>query len=308
MRIEFQLTEADFAESQLGRPPGWPKLLLAVWPWLLFLLFALSPVLLWMTRGESESSTLRDERWPATTLQDEPAERAWHLFRVTSPAVFILLVAFLSAILATVKVVPSPWKQIAGKQAILPSTWIVGAAGAILLIWSFNQPRTAYEAALIAPPTAVVMAWVATWVIVFQTTGLRRRWEAQRHLHLPITMEVPDGERVIFRDALTTLEYRWGAIEGYKETTNLLLLYLSPLSMWIVPKRAFVNPMDLGHLKGLLTVHVREGFLLPQDHAPGFQVMTASISAVPVLPAVQPPPLPQREQESAQRPEHRGSV
>jgi hypothetical protein len=298
MRIEFQLTEADFAESQLGRPPGLSKLLLAIWPWLLILLLAFSPVLVWVTRGEANSSLSWFAWGHATTPPDEPAERAWHLLRVTSPAVFILLVAFFSAILATVRAIPSPWKQVAGKQAVLPSTWIIGAASGILMMWSLYQPRTAYEAALIAPPTALVMAWVATWVIIFQTIGLRRRWQAQRHLHLPITMEVPDGERVTFRDALTIMEYRWGAIEGYKETPNLLLLYLSPLSMWIVPKRAFLNPMDLGHLKGMLTVHVREGFLLPQAHAPGFQVMTAPMPAVPVLPAAQPPPLPTPSQTS----------
>jgi len=300
MRIAFQLTETDFREAQLGRPPRVRHLIAAVLRTVLIVLVILFPMGIWVIRGELNARSPMSIQDVPIVQPETPGERAWHLFRVTSPVLIMMVWTLGMTLIASVRAVPLPWLRRGPDSSVSPIAIIVVVSGSLLLLWSFNQPRTAYEGALTVPAFALIFVSTAISIVLNQTVMLRRSWNAQRSLHLATTMEVTEQGRLVFQHALATLDYQWAAIEGYKETANLLLLYLSPLSLWIIPKRAFVNPIDLGHFKGLLTVHVPAGLLLRQQQVTGFPVMPGPMTPpMPVLPPAQPPPIPGSEDRSA---------
>ena len=92
--------------------------------------------------------------------------------------------------------------------------------------------------------------------------AIRHRWARQTFLHRPYTLEASDAwaraERTQAR-----LQYRWEYFPGFRETNNLLLLYVSPYGFWPIAKRGFATTGDLEYFKGLLLTHVRHGTFLP---------------------------------------------
>ena len=86
---------------------------------------------------------------------------------------------------------------------------------------------------------------------------------------------------VVIEHALARLEYRWGAFAGYKETDNLILLYLSPYVILMIPKRAFAEPGQLAVFKGLVMNGIANGYFLPADST-SFPVLPPPIPVLPI--------------------------
>lgn len=91
-------------------------------------------------------------------------------------------------------------------------------------------------------------------------------WESMRHEQAPRTLRA-DESALLIEQATASMRYDWPHFAGYKETKNLLLLYLSPHSFHMIPKRAFTSATDLDAFKGLLMNGVTEGTFLPSAQA-----------------------------------------
>jgi hypothetical protein len=86
-------------------------------------------------------------------------------------------------------------------------------------------------------------------------------------------------------EPLAQHSYRWDAFGRWKETRNLLLLYLSANSIIPLPKRSFVSREQIDQCREMLRAMID----IPRSAQHAFEVMPA-LPATP-LPA---PPLPAR--------------
>ena len=106
-------------------------------------------------------------------------------------------------------------------------------------------------------------------------------WVDQRQLHGPHAAEVGESG-VTINNPRSHLEYRWEAFAGFRETANLIILYLSPAICQILPKRATQDPQEMDDLRALLSGKIPEGHLLRPSS--GFPVGHPPIPALPVRP------------------------
>jgi hypothetical protein len=285
VRVHYQCGFDDFCEANTNRrATGWravaPTLMIAGYLVLLWLTFT------WLT-------TLGDGARGSRTQPPAGSFRqfAVHLLGVLAPVVFtvpLLLLPTLRYVAGTNRV---PWDPAADPRRRRGRHWlkivlISVLAWAMWLGWQFRVAPDWYQSSLVLTAILYLFLLNSFAVGLLYTVGMRRRWAAQPFLQQPATLEASDDGLVII-EANARHHYGWAALAGYKESADLLLIYLSPYSCWIIPKRAFTDPTDLGRLKAFLEERVGHGFLLPQPSA--FPVMHRP--AEPLVP-VRPPPLP----------------
>jgi hypothetical protein len=123
--------------------------------------------------------------------------------------------------------------------------------------------------------------WVALCVLLLVMSrssvagrGLQQTWDNQPALHRRQTVEATESG-IVFTGELSRNDYQWGHFAGFKETANLLLLYQSPYSFHVIPKRAFPTQTDMEIFRRYLLTGVKQGFFLPQT------------SAFPIIPMAQ---------------------
>ena len=95
------------------------------------------------------------------------------------------------------------------------------------------------------------------------------------------------------------LEYDWGHFAGYRETENLILLYLSSFAYFMIPKRAFdADPARLAVFKGMVMNGIPEGHFLP---SPGNAFPVLPMAVKTTVPATPPAP-PANPLSNSERP------
>jgi hypothetical protein len=143
----------------------------------------------------------------------------------------------------------------------------------------FGIHPSGYEMLLSVLPSLLILAIITAFTVTHRRLDLRRRWDGQPVLHRPYTLDASDAG-ITLEGPASTHRYQWDYFPGSRETLNLILLYISPYSFWIIPKRAFASAGDLEAFKAFLPTRVRAGTLLPAA-PPGFPIQR-----------LQPPPLP----------------
>lgn len=121
------------------------------------------------------------------------------------------------------------------------------------------------------------------------TNRLRARfqgaWGSNKHLHGPFRFDI-DDQNVLISGTQSSSRLRWTVFQGFTETPNLIILYLSPAVFHIVPKRAIASETDLNELSRILVQHVQHGHLFLRPSA-------FPVSPIPAIP-VEPVPETQR--------------
>lgn len=163
--------------------------------------------------------------------------------------------------------------------------------------FSDGTPRLAtspsgYEILLSVLPCLLFLLNNAVFLFTYRRLDSKRRWEAQGFLHRPYTLDAGD-DGLTLEEPASMHRYQWSYFPGFRETLNLLLLYVSPYGFWIIPKRAFATTEELEAFKAMLLTHVKTGVFLPRATS-GFPVR--------VLPLPPAPPQAPPEREAAQNP------
>ncbi len=289
MRIAFQCTFEDFKEALAGQAPARRSgRAVLVWIFLALALAAIS-LSLWANADFSE---------PASPGQVVPASTKSRILWGLLPSVvlggFFAFFAFRTALRPPVK----PWEMLVPGSATFSWRrgllgWMLFAGAALFIFVPRTRARSQSEPQVPIDWLFGVLPWVILLAIgsvlnqINNGPGARRRWEAQPALHRPYLVEATN-ERLAMSEPLSRHEYEWSHLAGFKETTNLLVLYLSPLGFWMIPKRAFVGPDDLALFKGMLLNHVRRGTFLQSPASfpvvPLARVVDARIEPLPPLP------------------------
>lgn len=105
-------------------------------------------------------------------------------------------------------------------------------------------------------------------------------WESHKHLHGPFRIDI-DEQNILISSTQWSSQLRWSAFQGFTETPNLIILYLSTTAFHMLPKRAIASETDLNELSRILVQHVQHGHLFPRPSA--FPV--SPIPAIPVTEA-----------------------
>jgi len=113
------------------------------------------------------------------------------------------------------------------------------------------------------------------------TNQLRARaqgaWGSNKHLHGRFRFDI-DDQYLLISGTQSSNRLRWTVFQGFTETPNLIILYLSPAVFHMVQKRAIASPADLAELSRILVQYVQHGHLFPRPSA--FPV--SPIPAIPV--------------------------
>jgi hypothetical protein len=198
---------------------------------------------------------------------------------------------------------PKPWlvplpgaeKPPAARLIGGASGWIAFVAMAVMLFLMLRASSIARQPAVTPRPPETRLPWLFDFALplvpilflllvfgIFATWSARRRiqtmWSAMRHEQRPRTIRADEASLTVEQEDMTS-RYNWSFFAGYKETANLLVLYLSPFSFHMVPKRAFATPADLDAFKGLLMNGVAEGTFLPAGQTAFPVVPIAKVAA-----------------------------
>lgn len=124
-----------------------------------------------------------------------------------------------------------------------------------------------------------ILALIAVWAQVSNEIRARTRmpWQLQTYLHGPVRIEI-DDQNMLISSTQWSSRLRWSAFQGFTETPNLIILYLSTTAFHMLPKRAITSPADLNELSRILVQYVQHGHLFPRPSA--FPV--SPIPAIPV--------------------------
>jgi hypothetical protein len=128
-------------------------------------------------------------------------------------------------------------------------------------------------------PIFLLLLAIGVFSAMTSRRAMQRMWDSMRPERAPRTLRA-DTDAVVIEQATASMRYDWPHFAGYKETKNLLLVYLSPYSFHMIPKRAFISPADLDAFKGLLMSGVPEGNFLPSEQS-AFPVVPIPIAFAP---------------------------
>lgn len=296
IRIEFQNTLDDLREANgmaaakrkgwLGRVIAWGALLIP----LALIVFI-----------------FRETRLGDTASTPFPWGR---LALVLAPSL-VFFGVFTWAILRATWKVPEPWNPPpTAKTSRAPTLrgiggWVMFFVLAVYFFYVFSRPGAPAPAGPGVLPPALstgperlpsyfehllpLLGWalVVVSIVLFTRASRRmlpRTWAAIRHEHEPRVLHA-SADGIVIEQASARLEYRWGYFAGYRETDNLVLLYLSPYQFFMIPKRAFAEPGQLAVFKGLVMNGIANGYFLPADST-SFPVLPPPI---PVLPIAEEP-------------------
>jgi hypothetical protein len=90
-------------------------------------------------------------------------------------------------------------------------------------------------------------------VVSRQIQSQRLLWKKNPMLQRPKTAEIV-ATGITVNDENARLEYQWAAFSKYRETKNLLVLFLGPATYLMIPKRAFVSAEELNAMKALVAL------------------------------------------------------
>lgn len=292
IRIEFQNTLDDFREAsgvavgpkrkrRLGQVLAWGALVIP----LALIVFI-----------------IRDMEFDGSASPPFPWGR---LALVLAPSVVFFAVFAWAVLRASLKV-PEPWNPPPTTKASRAPTlrgvggWVLFFLLTLAFFYLLSWPNAPVPAAPgVLPPAAStaperlpsyfehllpLISWASLvlFAVLLTRAGRRmlpRTWAAVPNEHEPRVLHASDAG-VVIEQASARLEYRWGYFAGYRETEHLVLLYISPYQLYIVPKRAFAEPGQLAVFKGLVMSGITQGHFLPADST-AFPVVATPASAAP---------------------------
>jgi hypothetical protein len=267
-------------------------------------------LLLNVDRSRSVSRGGTSTPWPLPPPPRPAAPYVHRLVAAAAPALLVAAVFGWASLKRTQKSLPKPWDPPGNAPAKKSNPlrfvfgWLlfIGLSVAIFTLLNHQSPPRPWPTTFVTVQTSTVtfsgtvgvpepslemfdvMLGVVPLVVLFLvfvwigTRGARRQleqtWEFQPHLARPETVEATD-DGITFMEPLSRRSYDWSYFAGFKETTNLLLLYLSPYAFHVIPKRSFATQADFDVFRGHLLSRVKQGYFLPQT------------SAFPVIPMAQ---------------------
>jgi hypothetical protein len=100
-------------------------------------------------------------------------------------------------------------------------------------------------------PWGVVIAMTFALGILQRRWAPRQQWFAQPSWRRPKTIEM-DGNGFQLSDPLMRTSLAWACFTRARETQNLLILTTQDGLNYLIPKRAFADPLDVDHCRALL--------------------------------------------------------
>lgn len=292
VQIHFQCTLDDYIEANTGAPPQTKKgmawrFLKGIGGWLGFVVAML--VLMQIFRSNSATAPI-EEPTPF------PYMRLFWVMLV--PIALIALLLFL--MVRASRRLTKPWdaplpaevrrRKVTGRQAI---GWIVFTVVLLttLVVYNMFPPALdrlppSMEFFLPLGPLVMLVVLVGTLSTVSRRKTSVLHWKAQPQEQEPRTLSAGE-EGILVEQPSARLEYRWQSFAGYRETENLILLYISIYRFFIIPKRAFHDAATLFQFKGLVMSHIPEGRFLDLPR-PAFPVLATPAAE----PAAAEPPAP----------------
>ncbi|HEV2295238.1 MAG TPA: YcxB family protein [Tepidisphaeraceae bacterium] len=257
MHVSYACTFEEFDEAQrthrnpslADRPSLWERLLFV---WVLLATLALVFAVLIGTAFYNVA---------AGVPRDAPSAVAPYLVSIVTPwmmwmIVFALLWFAFAASLSRAS-------RRALRSFLLLVLGLVLVLNVIDIVTSGPHPAAANDVpgdqseSLLSALTPWVVVFLVLWFVIFRFLrgATRRAWDAQPQLRLPQTLEQTErGLR--FDDGRSTHDYAWSAFTKFRESENVMLLYLSDLGFEIIPKRAFADAAQFGAFRALISQHV----------------------------------------------------
>lgn len=208
------------------------------------------------------------------------------------PLALMLMDSWLDVYLQASGKAIKPWEVHARKSSIAFSRvarWGRLVLWVLVLLYACVFPFVVERQSEIAPDNALfvdgIFAGVAVsclfslWVNTTNLIRARARgvWESQKQLHGPFCVDI-DEQNILISGAQWRSRLKWTAFQGFTETPNLIILYLSTTAFHMLPKRAIASEAELNELSRILVQYVQHGHLFPRPSA--FPV--SPIPAIPV--------------------------
>jgi len=281
VQVHFQLTYEEFREGVTG---GVSPLAAIVLSWGLTFVFLGFLILLSILSAPAANELLPGS--PATILG-----RATQLLADSALAIALMALPLIAITVALFRKPALPWRPV--KPTVLTRLKPIasGVLIGILLMWLNAMDQSAAQAVSLVPVTVYCLS-----IMIFSIASSQRtpwnQWRVSTNMQLPTTLEA-SAEGLTFHHAEGTLQYPWAAIKGYRETANLLLLFLTPALMWMIPKRSFGSLAEEAVFRQQLSQNVPEGIFL--TGGAGFSVEMRAPSPT------RPPPLPVHHPAAAEQ-------
>lgn len=284
IELDFELTADDYVEASTAHPgggppptPGLPNLLLCGGLTVILVLIAgqhaAAARAVWAAGGGPPTLPL-----PATF----GAALAWVAW-IAAPGALLVSFQYGAALRTAFGLFhapypepPRPAKRVPASVALLTIGGCVGGLVGVMALAHSRPPALVVAVGM----TAALVGWAlgAVAAVMLPRRGWRRAWEAQPALHgrrraqvsaVGVSETWPTGRQ----------HYDWAGFAGYRETSNLFVLYPSPFSFVMLPKRGLPADVPAAKLGAILAYK-----LGPQPNLParGFEpIMPAATSAGP---------------------------
>lgn len=292
MTLRYQLTYEDFREAHFGARATKParRKVGALLGWVLFI--GLAVVLFMFLSNTSPQRTAVSRIDPPHVPASEPARLA----AAVVPAFLIGLLIALQSVRSTRPSARKPWdpppahprsRQAGSNRNLLVGVLFIGVTMTLVFLLSHAaaRARAAGEPSLRPFDFLVGVVPLATMFIVLLAvnklagdTPVERSWKMQTLLQRPTTVEVTESA-ITFIDETSRHECTWSQFQGYKETQNLFVLYPSPLSLNIIPKRGFPEgDTDMVRFRAWVLSGIPSGYFLEKPPS-AFPVVPMAVRA-----------------------------
>lgn len=251
MRLEYQITAEDYAEANQGHARFRPW----VFVWMVGLLVCvalLSDIFPADRTSTPAGSTRRGSLWNDLILPFVP----WLMVLVV---VWGIVFGYLR------RAWRKPWLR-KRRRRTRETPGLVAGAFAILLAIIITlmvlairatratvvDPRESATLDVLLPVLPLILIAVFLAFVLRRYGGIfRRGWESQPQLHRPFVAEI-DERGLRLSEPLSRHEYHWDYFPGWIETENVFVIYVSPVSFHLLPKRAFVDDSARTEFRELL--------------------------------------------------------
>lgn len=271
MKLEYQLTADDYAEANRMHMRLRPWLFIWLMDWIaaVTLLSNLSP-------GDSQTAA------PA------PPNLWTNIILPLLPWLFILVLIWAVIFRGLRRNWRKPWlrpKPRRENPALVVFAFVLqGAVLVLLFILALRAQRAATTDPRQSPLFNIVLSLIPIACLIGFFVYLMRRfrgvfnrgWESQPHMHRPFIAEV-DETSLRLNEPLSRHEYRWEYFPGWVEAANNFVIYISPVSFHLIPKRAFADDAARTRFAELLRRMISE-------RTNAFPVLPPDVRPLPAIP------------------------
>lgn len=241
MRIEYQLTPEDYSEVNRRHARFRPW----VFIWAIGLLACISLI--------SDLNPAPPQAPSATSVAATSPGLLRGIVLPLLPWLASLVVIWVIVFRALRTDWRKPWLR--GSRPRGENRWFIAFAFALELAgiaFLFVMAVRAQRAVTTDPrelPVLDVLLSLVPWMLLTAFLGFmfhrfrgvfQRGWESQPHMHRPFVAEF-DDDGVRLSEPLSRHEYRWDYFPGCMETEHLFVVYVSPVSFHVFPKRSFAD-------------------------------------------------------------------